>query len=422
MARLNIRTQPSCQHPGEASELSVSDARDYILQTISPVACHERLALRSALNHVLATDIISPIDVPAQASSAMDGYALSSADLPTDGIVMLRVTGTAWAGRSFTETVNRGEAVRIMTGGVMPTGTDTVIMQEHVETVHEQIRIGSGHRPGQNVRLAGEDIGQGKPVLHKGKYMLPPDLGLLASLGIGDVHVVRPLRVAFFSSGDELRAIGDALEEGQIYDSNRYTLYGMLKRLGVHIIDMGVVADDRSAIRHALQSAATHADAVITSGGVSVGEADYIREILQELGEVKFWKIAMKPGRPLAYGKIRQTPFFGLPGNPVSVMVTFYQFVQPALKRMMGQTDNRPLRLQACCESAIKKRPGRTEFQRGILSADAEGKLQVHSTGQQGSGMLSSMSAANCFIILPEDSDAVGPGSMVEVEPFEFLM
>jgi len=422
MARANLKPRPSCQDGGDSSELSVSDARQTILRSVQPLDCRQRLPIRSALNRVLAEAIISPIDVPSHANSAMDGYAIASSDLATDRPVELNLVGTAWAGKPFTEKVQTGQAVRIMTGALLPSGTDTVIIQEHVERVNDRIRFNGDYRPGQNVRLAGEDLGRGKPVLAAGKTLLPPDLGLLASLGIGEVSVTRPLRVAFFSSGDELRSIGDSLEPGQIYDSNRYTLYGMLKRLAVDIIDMGVVPDDPDAIHQALLSASRHADAVITSGGVSVGEADYIKAILQQLGTVSFWKIAMKPGRPLAYGKINDTPFFGLPGNPVSVMVTFYQFVQPALQRIMGQLATEPVRFQARSESTIRKRPGRTEFQRGILSSNADGQLMVSTTGQQGSGILRSMSTANCFIILPEKSDTIGPGDLVEVEPFAGIM
>jgi molybdopterin molybdotransferase len=309
-----------------------------------------------------------------------------------------------------------------MTGAKMPDGLDTVIMQEQVECVDDTILIGSGHKPGQNVRQAGEDLAVGAVAVSAGTRIDPAELGLFASLGVAEVEVARRLRVAFFSTGDELRSIGEPLAEGEIYDSNRYTLHGMLTRLGVELLDMGVIADQREAIGDAFRRAASMADVIITTGGVSVGEADYVKEILAETGTVDFWKLAIKPGRPLAFGTVRDAFFFGLPGNPVAVMVTFYEFVQPALRRMMGQQGLRPARFRVPCRSRLKKRPGRMEFQRGLLQVADNGSLSVSRTGAQGSGMLSSMSSANCFIILPTDSGSVEPGDMVDVEPFEGLV
>jgi molybdopterin molybdotransferase len=306
-----------------------------------------------------------------------------------------------------------------MTGAKMPAGSDTVIMQEHAEVSDDTIRIDAGNRPGQNVRQAGEDLAIGDIALTAGKRLTPADIGLLASIGIGEISVVRRLRVAFFSTGDELRPLGTPLGEGEIYDSNRYTLYGMLKRQDVEIIDMGVVADDRNAMSAAFNQAARVADVVLTSGGVSVGDADYVKDIVRAEGKVDFWKLAIKPGRPLAFGTLGDAVFFGLPGNPVAVMVTFYQFVQPALRYLRGEITLRPARFRVPCASAMKKRPGRTEYQRGLLQTDADGNLQVSVTGAQGSGILSSMSTANCFIVLPENSKGVAPGDTVLVEPFE---
>ena len=284
------------------------------------------------------------------------------------------------------------------------------------------ITISAGHKQGQNVRYIGEDIKQDGAALHTGKRISPAELGLLASLGVPEVTVKRKCRVAFFSTGDELRAVGEPLEEGQIYDSNRYTLYGMLTRLGVELIDMGVIPDDRSKIENAFTTAASLADAVITSGGVSVGEADYVKETLMKLGEINFWKISMKPGKPLAFGKVNNAVFIGLPGNPVSVMATFYQFALPALRRMMGQEDINPTIFKVPCKSILKKRPGRTDFQRGILSIDKSGQLEVDGTGMQGSHILSGMSKANCFIILPAESGNAEAGTLVNVQPFEGLI
>jgi molybdopterin molybdotransferase len=305
-----------------------------------------------------------------------------------------------------------------MTGGVMPAGTDTVVMQERVERRGDVIHIGDDNKTGQNTRQAGEDLKAGDTVLETGRLLQPADIGLIASLGVGEVSVRRKLRVAFFSTGDELRSIGEPLETGQIYDSNRYTLYGMLTRMGVELIDMGVVRDDRTSLQAALDEAARLADAVITSGGVSVGEADFVKEILTSLGQVNFWKIAMKPGRPLAFGKINNAVFFGLPGNPVSVMVTFYQFVQPALQRMMGQQQTGSIIIKARSLSKLKKRAGRMEFQRGILQRLADGAMVVYGTGDQGSGILSTMSRANCFIVLAEDCGDVEAETLVDVQPF----
>jgi molybdopterin molybdotransferase len=306
-----------------------------------------------------------------------------------------------------------------MTGAVLPEGADTVVMQEHVEVVEEVIRVGSSHEIGDNVRRAGEDLAAGASVLHAARRLTPADLGLIASLGIGEVYVHRRLRVAFFSTGDELRAIGEPLERGAIFDSNRYLLYGVLTRLGADAIDLGVVRDERDALRRAFTEAAACADVFITSGGASVGDADYAVDTLAALGQVDFWKVSMKPGRPLAFGRVGGAVYFGLPGNPVSVMATFYQLVQPALRYLMGETLTQPLTLKATCTTRLKKKPGRVEYQRGFLEFDVDGAAFVRSTGAQGSAILHSMSTANCFIVLPSDWGRVEPGTVVDVQPFE---
>ncbi|HID50382.1 MAG TPA: molybdopterin molybdotransferase MoeA, partial [Chromatiales bacterium] len=366
--------------------------------------------------------VTSPLDVPPHRNSAMDGYAVRAADLPQQDTATLTVIGTAFAGQPFAGEVGPGRCVRIMTGATVPAGADTVVMQEQVQRSGDTVTIGTGHGQGQNVRHPGEDIAAGDTVLQAGQRLGAAELGLLASLGIPRVTVRRPVKVAFFSTGDELRAVGEPLGEGQIYDSNRYTLYGMLKKPGVELVDLGVIPDDRGAIEAAFLAAAEQADAVITSGGVSVGEADYVKETLDRLGEVNFWKIAMKPGKPLAFGRINSALFFGLPGNPVSVMATFYLFVQPALRRLAGEDAAEPLEFRVPCAEPLKKRPGRTDFQRGILEQDADGNLTVRSVGMQASHILSGMSRANCFIILPRESGNVDAGSLVEVLPFEGLM
>ncbi len=418
-----LHTQPSCADDYDPDSLSVAEALQRIDQVAVPITGFEKVALRSALSRVLAETLSSPIDVPAHTNSAMDGYAVRTADLPeVEGSAELVVVGTAWAGTPFDGKVEPGTAVRIMTGAVLPPGADCVVMQERAGREENKVRIGPGNKAGQNIRQAGEDLATGAPVLEAGRLLTPADLGVLASLGFAEVRVWRRLRVAFFSTGDELRAIGELLTEGQIYDSNRYTLYGMLTRLGVETIDMGVVRDRQEDLQEAFRTAAANADAVITSGGVSVGEADFVKDILTSLGEVNFWKIAMKPGRPMAFGKIGNAVFFGLPGNPVSVMVTFYEFVQSALKRMMGQRETAVVTVKVPCATRLKKRPGRMEFQRGILERLPDGGFVVHATGDQGSGILSTMSRANCFIVLPEDCGNVEAGRLVDVQPFEGLM
>lgn len=417
---MNDTTRDPCAAP--KGLLSVNEAQQRIAALITPIAGVEQLAIRAALGRILAAPVISTINVPPYTNSAMDGYALRGSDLPTDGTARLRVIGRAMAGAPFAGTVNAGEAVRIMTGAAVPDGADTVLMQERVQVSGEHIAVSAGHKPGENVRMAGEDMAVGSTVLEPGRQLLPADLGVIASLGLAEVRVWRKLRVAFFSTGDELKSLGEVLEAGQIYDSNRYTLHGMLTRIGVELLDLGVIRDDRAAIRNAFHDAAANADVVITSGGVSVGEADFVKQTLDELGQVDFWKIAMKPGKPLAFGKVGDAVFFGLPGNPVSVMATFYQFVQPALQRMMGMGAIPSMTLRVPCAVDLKKEIGRTEYQRGILQTCADGTLSVTTTGRQGSHVLTSMSKSNCFIILPAESAGARAGELVEVQPFAGLV
>jgi molybdopterin molybdotransferase len=423
MHRQEIDIQPSCEDELNIGLLSVTQARARILAAVAPVKATETLPVREALGRVLAGEIVAPLDVPSHTNSAMDGYAVRAADLPEDGVREFLVPGTSWAGRPWLTPIEPGQAVQIMTGAMVPEGADTVVMQEQVERDGDRVRIGSGHHCGQNVRTAGEDIAAGQQVLTAGKRLTAADIGVLASLGLAEVTVFRKLRVAFFSTGDELRSVGEALGPGEIYDSNRYTLYGMLYKLDVDIIDMGVVRDRRELIEQALNTAAASADAIITSGGVSVGEADFVKETLEKLGNMSFWKIAMKPGRPVTFGHIGDAVFFGLPGNPVSVMVTYFQFVRPALLKMTGET-GAPVAftLRARAASPLRKRPGRFEFQRGVLEQSAPGEFSVRSVGAQGSGILRSMSEANCFILLDPDRTRVEPGEEVEVQPFQNLI
>lgn len=414
--------ETSCMDDYDPSSLSVEEATRHIHTGLRPIKGFEKIALRSAIGRVLAEDVRSPLDVPSHTNSAMDGYAINSADLPKDSAAELTVLGTSWAGKPFSGSVSPGQCVRIMTGGALPEGTDTVIAQERVQRHGERIRFESGNRPGDNVRKAGEDLTAGSIMLSRGTRITPAELGLIASIGTAEVKVRRRLRVAILATGDELRSIGEPLAPGEIYDSNRYTLHGMLTRLDAEIVDMGVVRDRREEVRDALSEAATVADVIITSGGVSVGEADFVKDVLAEIGSVNFWKIAVKPGRPLAFGSIRDAVFFGLPGNPVSVMVTFYQFAQPALRTMMGQKDMQPKRIRVRCISRLTKQAGRMEFQRGIVEHDGDGELIVRSTGLQGSGILNSMSQANCFIVLPTECAGIDPGTSVEVELFDGLV
>ncbi|HED14597.1 MAG TPA: molybdopterin molybdenumtransferase MoeA [Gammaproteobacteria bacterium] len=403
--------------------LTPAQARHHILDAINPLTTLERLALREGLDRVLGAAMVSPVNVPSHTNSAMDGYALAATDLPSQDHVDLVMVGTALAGLPFSGRCEQGQCVRIMTGACLPEGTDTVVIQERVERLADgRIRIGAGGHSGQNIRQAGEDIKTGDIVLSPGQRLTAADIGIIASLGIGEIDVIRRPRVAFFSTGDELRSIGQSLRDGDVYDSNRYSLYSMLKRLNVDLLDLGVVADQPELLRKVLLDAAATCDVVITSGGVSVGDADYIKPLLQEMGTMSFWKIAMKPGRPLVFGHLDKAAFFGLPGNPVAVMVTFYQFVLPALLRLSGQHPQAAFTFTARSRHAIRKRAGRCEFQRGILQSTGHGQWQVTSAGHQGSGILTSMSRANCFILLDETCDGIKPGDLVEVQPFAGLI
>ncbi|HET8831279.1 MAG TPA: gephyrin-like molybdotransferase Glp [Casimicrobiaceae bacterium] len=414
----------SCADDYDPDSLSVDAARAAIRRFLRPVTATDRVHIRAALDRVLAADIASPFDVPGHDNSAMDGWAVRFADLDPANPTTLRRIGESFAGKPFGTSIGAGQTVRIFTGGVMPEGSDTVVMQERATASGDRVTIppGAVSRAGQNRRFSGEDMKRGAIVLRAGQPVRPAELGMLASLGIGECTVYRKLRVAFFSTGDELRSLGQPLGAGEIYDSNRYTLYGMLMRLHCDVVDMGVVPDVPESLERALTSAAATADVVITSGGVSVGDADYVRDLLAKLGEVLFWKIAMKPGRPLAYGTVGNAHFFGLPGNPVSVMMTFYEFVRDALLILQGRRDVPPLpTLKATLAAPIRKMRGRTEFQRGVLVASDDG-WTVKTTGEQGSGVLSSMSQANCFIVLSAETGDVEAGTPVDVQLLEGLV
>ncbi len=400
--------------------LHVDKARAAIRACLAPVRETERVPVREALGRVLAEDIVPAIDVPGHDNTAMDGYALRFADLG-EGETVLEEAGAALAGRAFAGTLGPGQCVRVTTGAVMPAGADTVVVQEVVKVRDGKVTVPPGQKAKQNVRYAGEDLRKGVAVLRPGKLLSPAELGLIASLGIGEVAVRRRVRVAFFSTGDELASIGTPLKEGEVYDSNRYTLHGMLARLGVEIRDLGVVRDDPARLEAAFRDAASTADAIVTTGGVSVGEADFVKPMMAKLGEALFWRIAMRPGRPMAFGRIGEAFLFGLPGNPVAVMVTFYQFVREALLVLAGREGEAgaPM-LEAAAAEPLRKVAGRTEYQRGVLFRE-QGVLKVRTTGQQGSGVLRSMSEANCFIVLEHERGRVPAGEPVRVQPFEGL-
>lgn len=401
--------------------LSAEAVGAFLARLVAPVADTETVGVLDALGRVLAQDLVSPLSVPPHDNSAMDGYAFDGAQLAAGVPLRLAPVGTALAGKAWRGDVGPGQCVKIMTGAIMPAGLDTVVPQEFTRAGDDgRIEIPAGLlRPGDNRRLKGEDLMQGQPALHRGERLGPAACGLVASLGISQVNVFRRLRVAYFSTGDEILSLGEPPREGAVYDSNRYTVHGMLARLGCEVIDLGVVRDQPHLLERAFADAAARADAIITSGGVSVGEADFTKAMMGKLGDVAFWRIAMRPGRPMAVGRIGQSVLFGLPGNPVAVMVTFLAFVRPALLRMMGAAATAPVLLKARSTEALRKKPGRTEYQRGTVVRAADGGLEVRTTGNQGSGVLSSMVQANGLIVLHHGQGDVAPGDPVDVMMFD---
>jgi molybdopterin molybdotransferase len=404
----------------------VSQVNEFLAELVQPVSVDDSqdVYLFDALGRVLAQDVISPISVPAHNNSAMDGFAFDAAQLHADQPLSLRVVGTALAGKAWQGKVNAGECLKIMTGAILPDGLDTVVPQEFCQVVsaHDVTTVTIPPnilKAGDNRRLMGEDLMQGQPALTAGQHLTPAALGLVASLGLPDVRVHRRLRVAYFSTGDEVLSLGEAPREGAVFDSNRYTVFGLLTRMGCKVIDMGVVRDDPALLEAAFAKAALEADAIITSGGVSVGEADFTKAMMKKLGDVAFWKIAMRPGRPMAVGRIGKSVLFGLPGNPVAVMVTFLAFVRPALLRMMGSTARTAPLLRAKSLEPLRKKAGRTEYQRGFVSNAADGTLQVRTTGNQGSGVLSSMVQGNGLIVLHHTQGNVAVGDEVDVMMFD---
>ncbi len=418
-----ISSKPSCADPFDPDSISLTEALHKIEERVLPVHACERLPIRECLDRVNNEAVKSPHNVPPLPNSAMDGFALAIDSLAQGEITELDEIGTAYAGTPFNGACGPGQCVRIMTGAVVPDGTDAVIMQEQVEVTDAgKIRVDSDHRVGENIRQAGEDVTKGEIVIEAGVRLSPADLGVLASLGIGQLQVKRKPVVAFFSTGDELVSIGDPLEPGKIYDSNRYSLHGMLSSMTVDIIDLGVVKDDPKVMRDVLEKASLQADLIISTGGVSVGEADYIKPALADLGTTEFWKIALKPGRPMTFGQIDASIFMGLPGNPVAVMVTFSQLVVPAIHALAGANHRGPALFPARALDQMRKKPGRYEFQRGIATLDDNNKWQVGKTGKQGSGILTSMSRANCFIVLSDENAGVEPGDEVDIQFFDWSL
>lgn len=402
--------------------LSIDDALDRIKAAVHPLSDTEKLTLENALGRVLAEPVYSPINIPHDRNAAMDGYAFASRDRVEGRAFTFGLAGTSWAGRPFQGRLQPGQCVRIFTGAVVPNEADSVVMQEHVQVQQQTAHFPADTRALQNIREIGEDVKQGACLIAQPKKLTAVDLGLLASAGVAQVTVKRQLKIAYFSTGDELTASGQPLETGKIYDSNRAMLAGLLADPNHNVVDLGVIPDNKQLLEDSFIAASKNYDVIITTGGASVGEADYVKEILQSCGEVNFWKIAMKPGKPLAFGKIGGCYFFGLPGNPVAVVVTFHQVVAPALRQLSGAPPSKPLRFSATCTSALKKAPGRQEYQRGILSQDEHGEFFVASAGRQGSNILSSMSQSGCYIVLPKECNGVQAGDRVTVEPFSLLI
>lgn len=444
--------------------MAVSEVHAFLERLAEPLTATEEVSLFNALGRVLGRAVISPISVPPHDNSAMDGYAFAGAQRAPGQALTLQIVGTALAGRPWAGRIGAGQCVKIMTGAVLPGGLDTVVPHELAQVQGEHIRIAADLAlpVGAHRRCKGEDLMQGGVALARGEPLTAAALGLVASLGLERITAFRRLRVACFSTGDEILRPDEPPREGAVYDSNRMALIGMLTRMGVEVIDLGVVRDDPALLAEAFRDAARKADAIVTSGGVSAGDADHTRAMMAQLGDVAFWRVAMRPGRPMAVGRIRRDAgwnsqaktalsayppsassyqndiknageddgdtaggnalLFGLPGNPVAVMVSFLAFVRPALLRMMGHARPAPPLLRAVAATPLRKKPGRTEYQRGVAATAADGSLTVRSTGHQGSGMLSSMVQANCLIVLHHDQGDVPAGGAVDLLLLEGLI
>ncbi|EGR3403514.1 bifunctional molybdopterin-guanine dinucleotide biosynthesis protein MobB/molybdopterin molybdotransferase MoeA [Vibrio parahaemolyticus] len=397
--------------------LSVVQGQEKILSLVNTVSGIEACKIENAYGRVLAEHIISPVNVPQYTNSAMDGYAIRSDDVDRDSY---QVVAEVMAGHAYDQPLEVGQAVKIMTGAPTPRNGDTVVMREQASQEGDKVTFnGANIKAGQNVRQAGEDLAIGSDVFTAGTRLASPEMGMIASLGFGEANVFRKLKVAVFSTGDEVQAPGTEQKANSIYDSNRFTIMGMLEKLGCEILDFGILEDNEQLMIEALENASAQADVVMTSGGVSVGDADYIKLALDKLGQIDFWRINMRPGRPLAFGQINNKPFFGLPGNPVAVMVSFINFVEPALRKMQGEQGWKPLKVKAIATENLRSRQGRTEFSRGIYELDDTGRLTVRTTGKQGSGILRSMSEANCLIEISPAIDTVKAGESVTIIPLQ---
>ncbi|MCE9845695.1 bifunctional molybdopterin-guanine dinucleotide biosynthesis adaptor protein MobB/molybdopterin molybdotransferase MoeA [Vibrio alginolyticus] len=397
--------------------LSVIQGQEKILSLVNTVSEIEACKIENAYGRVLAEDIISPVNVPQYTNSAMDGYAIRSDDVDRDSY---QVVAEVMAGHAYDQPLEVGQAVKIMTGAPTPLNGDTVVMREQASQECDKVTFnGANIKAGQNVRQAGEDLAIGSDVFTAGTRLASPEMGMIASLGFGEANVFRKLKVAVFSTGDEVQAPGTEQKANSIYDSNRFTIMGMLEKLGCEILDFGILEDNEQLMIEALENASAQADVVMTSGGVSVGDADYIKLALDKLGQIDFWRINMRPGRPLAFGQINNKPFFGLPGNPVAVMVSFINFVEPAMRKMQGEQGWKPLKVNAIANESLRSRQGRTEFSRGLYELDETGRLTVRTTGKQGSGILRSMSEANCLIEISPAIDTVKAGESVTIIPLQ---
>ncbi|WP_407506378.1 bifunctional molybdopterin-guanine dinucleotide biosynthesis adaptor protein MobB/molybdopterin molybdotransferase MoeA [Vibrio parahaemolyticus] len=397
--------------------LSVVQGQEKILSLVNTVSEIEACKIENAYGRVLAEHIVSPVNVPQYTNSAMDGYAIRSDDVDRDSY---QVVAEVMAGHAYEQPLEVGQAVKIMTGAPTPRNGDTVVMREQASQEGDKVTFnGANIKAGQNVRQAGEDLAIGSDVFTAGTRLASPEMGMIASLGFGEANVFRKLKVAVFSTGDEVQAPGTEQKANSIYDSNRFTIMGMLEKLGCEILDFGILEDNEQLMIEALENASAQADVVMTSGGVSVGDADYIKLALDKLGQIDFWRINMRPGRPLAFGQINNKPFFGLPGNPVAVMVSFINFVEPALRKMQGEQGWKPLKVNAIATENLRSRQGRTEFSRGIYELDDTGRLTVRTTGKQGSGILRSMSEANCLIEISPAIDTVKAGESVTIIPLQ---
>ncbi|WP_337161071.1 bifunctional molybdopterin-guanine dinucleotide biosynthesis adaptor protein MobB/molybdopterin molybdotransferase MoeA [Vibrio alginolyticus] len=413
----NKEKEAACCDTLSPAFLSVVQGQEKILSLVNTVSEIEACRIENAYGRVLAEHIVSPVNVPQYTNSAMDGYAIRSDDVDRDSY---QVVAEVMAGHAYDQPLEVGQAVKIMTGAPTPRNGDTVVMRE--QAIQEGDRVtfnGANIKAGQNVRQAGEDLAIGSDVFTAGTRLASPEMGMIASLGFGEANVFRKVKVAVFSTGDEVQAPGTEQKANSIYDSNRFTIMGMLEKLGCEILDFGILEDNEQLMIEALENASAQADVVMTSGGVSVGDADYIKLALDKLGQIDFWRINMRPGRPLAFGQINNKPFFGLPGNPVAVMVSFINFVEPALRKMQGEQGWKPLKVNAIATENLRSRQGRTEFSRGVYELDATGRLTVRTTGKQGSGILRSMSEANCLIEISPAIDTVKAGESVTIIPLQ---